>query len=190
MTRQIKSYFAISCKDSKRFHRFDGVDFVEVVEAVDSRTDPIKCCEDNKFKIKIKKHLNDHFDKCIGAFGCFMSHHYLWEKIASFDDDFFYCILEDDIRISKLKKFYELNYFPKKSLVNLSHRGKHSASAYVLNKQMADLLINECNRTITHPVDKFMFAYITQMYPNLCEKDSHIPLDDRFKHDRDILKRK
>lgn len=190
--RIIKSYFAISCNDSKRFHRFDDVEYVEVFEAIDSRTDPIKCCEDNKFEIEIKEEFIKHYDKCIGAYGCFMSHHYLWEKISSFNNDFFYCILEDDVRIGQLKKFYELNYFPKKSLVNINYRLNNGSDAYVLNKQMADLLINECNRTLTHSVDKFMFEHIAQMYPNLFEQDSHIDIDHRFRkpRNRDILKRK
>ena len=192
MDRQIKSYFVISCKDSNRFNRFDNLDFVNVVPAIDSRIDPIKSCQENNFQIDLLPEFVYHYKKCIGAFGCFMSHHLLWEKIASFDDDFFYCILEDDVRIGHINKFYELDYSPNKPLVNLNYRLNNGSDAYVINKEMAKLLLTECNRTLTHSVDKFLFEYIVQKYPMMFEQDSHIDIDHRFKkpRNRDILKRK
>ena len=192
MTRQIKSYFVNSCKDSTRFHRFDNLDFINVIPAIDSRRDPIKSCKENDFKIDLLPEFIYHYKKCIGAFGCFMSHHLLWEKIASFEGNFFYCILEDDVRIGHLKKFYKLNYCPEKPLVNLNYRLNNGSDAYVLNSEMANLLISECNRTLTHSVDKFLFEYIVQKYPTLFKQDSHIDIDHRFKKpkNRDILIRK
>lgn len=190
MKRHIKAYYVISCEDSNRFHRFDDIDFVEVVKAIDSRTDPIECCETNNFKIDLKEKHIGHYEKCVGAYGCFMSHHYLWEKISSFDDDMFYCILEDDIKLSSLKNFYKLNYCPQKPLVNLNYKKHHGSDAYALNKKMADLLIENCNRTLQYPVDKYLFKYFVGKYRGLFKQDSRISLNNRFKGNRDIRQRK
>ena len=53
----------------------------------------------------------------------------------------------------ELKKFYELNYSPNKPLVNLNYRLNNGSDAYVINNEMAKLLLTECNRTLTHSVD-------------------------------------
>ena len=157
--------------------------------AVDTRDDPYKVCHDRGYVIDIKSHT-PHFNRLPGAFGCWMSHETIWNEIIDKRDDDYYCVVEDDADPDHVLNFLASGYKPEKPIVNLNYRGRpemwgvhpkhigYGSEAYILNRQGAQLLTMVSGKTITAPVDKFIFKHTQKLFPYMFTHDAKIDLAD------------
>lgn len=186
----IKTCYIISCcKDRAQNYTDIQLKNVEVVhfDAIDTRDDPYKVCHDNGYLIDIK-HNTPHFNRLSGAFGCWMSHETIWNKIIDNNDNDYYCVVEDDANPDHVMNFLASDYKPEKPIVNLNYRGRpemhavhpkhigYGSEAYVLNRQGAQLLTMVSGKTISSPVDKFIFKHTRELFPYMFAHDAKIDL--------------
>lgn len=170
MNRIVDNYL-ISCENSPRLKNYDDLlqsNLLSHVPAIDTRTNPLYVCREHNYVIDIIWY-HEHFEEFNGAYGCYMTHHTLWEKIAKMNTPLhaFYCIFEDDVIPRDISKLNSTGYRPYRPIVNLNYRGLDGSEAYVLNSEGARLLITLSNRTITHPVDKYIFKYCRNQFPSM-----------------------
>ena len=168
------NFIVISLKNDARRQNFKATPFVEFYDAIDTRLNPLEKCKKASVKINLDPFWAKHFRRFNGAYGCFLSHYYLWLSVSQNDRNTFTCILEDDVKIEDLNPFYLSNFAPTTTITNLTKRNPpdDGSASYLLNKDGADLLIKECNKTIKYPVDKFIFNVIKNKFKNLV---SHYP---------------
>jgi len=183
----IKTCYIISCCEARaREYAKVKLKNVKIIHfnSVDSREDFYKVCHDNGYTIDIEAN-SLHFKRRPGAFGCWMSHETIWNEIVDKrDDDGYYCVVEDDADPDHVINFLSSDYKPEKPIVNLNYRGQpemrigDGSEAYVLNRQGAQLLTMASGKTITRPVDKFIFKHTRKLFPYMFADDAKIGLAD------------
>jgi len=179
----------ITLESSERFKlHYENDDFlrknIKKFKAIDSRRNPIDTCNKYNYNIKIKHVWEKHFKKCSGAFGCSLSHFSLYEIIKNQQTNNYYCILEDDVEPSSLKKFMKLDEYimPNTPIINLIG-GIDTTAGYLINPAGAELLLKDSNNVITTPHDKYMFKYIHKKYKGAVSSSKKLTVKRNIKRD-------
>lgn len=140
----------------------------------------------------------DHFSKCPGAYGCFMSHHTIWQQIKTYDNykNTWFMVVEDDVVVEDVVEFinqpsvhentqYELINLIKSQCDDMSKwwliKGDaDSTAAYVIKGSMVDRLLNFNPYIISYPLDKHMFKMFPERmnYEHLVSRVESIRLSD------------
>lgn len=158
----IKQIFLITLSET-RYELFKHLKMLIKFNAIDSRSDS-NIFQKYNMTMNIVPQYKNHYDKCKGAIGCFLSHHTLWKQIANHPiaTDYF-LILEDDVLSEDVLDVYN-NYKPPVGLelINLNQKGSAGSDAYLMNSIGASKLLKCCNNVITHPTDRFLFQYAIQ----------------------------
>lgn len=165
-SKVIEQAYMITCPSSERWKNYKGLDFIEKVNCVNSVEEGEKMAKQRGFKVQIRKReYLHHFKKCKGAFGCFLSHYYVWSKIyrnyISSGSNKRYLILEDDVCPGSLVDFWRNRHKIKlkdNSVLNLRvGPAAWGSESYVVDSKGCASMIRHCNKVISYPVDKFLF---------------------------------
>lgn len=179
---KITKYFVVTLIGGPREARWQNIDFVDIFAAIDTRDNPLQVVKEYGFSFNLGK-WRRCFRKEPGAFGCYLSHYLIWEHVAKSRDDKHYCVLEDDVKLDAVNNFHGSNYIPDRDIVKLSHRlsGPFGTEAYAINRSGANMLIDETNKTITAPVDRFMWG-LKNKHSQLYGQARRIGLDPIFRN--------
>lgn len=150
-----------------RWKQYENITEITKFDAINSKTSDLQSfLKQHDFKFSLKCGF-PHYNRCAGAPGCFLSHYYLWEKIALNNSKLnpWYLILEDDVDPQNVSDFlsnrltFNWAKYQKYELINLNCRNViwNGSESYLIKPSAARKLIKHCNRTISAPMDMFLF---------------------------------
>lgn len=194
---KIRQFHVISLVDSEinseltspRSQQWEDYKYCKIFPAFDSRNGWEKLLDENSFKLDMAKPYSNYLQHHPGGVGCFLSHYKLWEKIAKYRGhatlDYF-CILEDDAvsaNVDNLKNnegefFLDLEDLT--DIIAIHRRGSTGTEAYLINKEGAKLLLDLCDRTMTCPVDRFMWEHVEVLHPERFSRKPKIYIESNF----------
>lgn len=180
---EYSQWWSIGLKSSARSTRYQDLKFIKKFLAIDTRIEPELVAKQYGFTVDIiEKYLN-HLKKCPGAIGCYISHYKLWETISKLTTgpNIHHVVLEDDMIINNIKRLHKQGIKNDTPVVKLTPGIKTSTGAYCITSEGARLLLSKTNKTITHPIDRWMWSAVKPQMEHMFSQISAI------KHHPDYL---
>lgn len=163
----ISKYFMICTDQRRHYYEDERFNFLKFFPAVMTTSVQSNIISQLNYKVDIQSH-HAHFERCQGAYGCYISHLEVWYIISSFSEDDWVCVLEDDADPAELINFHdnppelEIIY----DIINIGP-GENTTVSYLIRPSTAMKLLQHIKKIILCPLDQLLWSYIPKIAPGI-----------------------